>query len=53
MRCECWGLVQCPRLAVEVAVFCNPNINCGDLAMCEPHLRRYTDTMFDHIGGAA
>lgn len=29
MRCECWGLVQCPSLAVEVAVFLNPNINCG------------------------
>jgi hypothetical protein len=37
-RCEVWGLVQCPRLAVDTLVFCNANINRGELAVCQAHL---------------
>jgi hypothetical protein len=38
-----WGLVQCPRLAVETLVFLNPNINRGSLAVCPEHLQRELD----------
>lgn len=42
-RCEVWGLVQCPRPAVERLAFFNAlNVN-GCLWVCAEHLARELD----------
>jgi hypothetical protein len=44
MRCEVFGLVQCPHLAIETMVYLNPRCaGKGSLALCASHLRRYLE----------
>lgn len=41
-RCERWELVQCPRVAVERLIYCNPRcVGQGYLFVCEQHLREH------------
>lgn len=49
-RCEVWTRTRCEEPAVEVAVYLNPNINNGSLALCAFHLVEEYSTKFDPIG---